>query len=375
MRRCAVTAILFLAAAIPQPALAGWSTYHGGTGLTGYAEVELGDELEVTWRLRLPGPIRVTPVTDGSVIYTAAGSHVAAISTNKRELWSTDLGEGIEAPPLVTPGSLVVGTVSGSLHSLDLETGRTLWTYELGSRIMGSPNIIKEEGALSVVAISQSDGVLHRVTLSDGKREWVTNRASRCDGALAVEGGLVVYGNCDAALYFHDAQSGRRIGKVELMTDGQVYSGVALADGSVYAGDRSGRLYAVNIKTRQITWVSSVAGADLSSTPAVSPEMVVFSSDDGSFYALSRQDGELAWSVDTGGRPLSPVIAGDRVLAAADGILFLLELGTGRVLDRLTLSDQITSPALSGSSILVGTEEGFLFNLGTRTPKDNVRKK
>jgi outer membrane protein assembly factor BamB len=364
--RCARAIVLVFVCFYAVPwALADWPTYHGGTGLTGYSDVVIGDKFKVRWRYRSPAAIRVTPVSAGKRIFVMAGSLAIALSTDGKELWQQDLSQQVEAPPVVAGEVLVVGTSAGTLFALEIDTGEKLWQYDLGSRIQGSPNLFQDKDGTSVLAISQSDGVLHRVRLSDGSRVWSTQRTNRCDGSLAVDGGLVVYGNCDAALYFHDAVSGKRTGKVELMHDGQVYAGVALSDGTVYAGDRSGRLYAVQTVSGQILWVSEVAGADLSSTPSVAPGVIVFASDDGTVYAVNREDGELAWSAETGGRPLSPVIAGNRVLVSVDGTLFMLDLSTGKILDRLELSDQITSPALVRDTIIVGTEEGYIMNIGT----------
>ena len=297
---------LLLVTLFPAPAAWGdWPTYHGPAGLTGYSDTVIGDSFQTFWRYRAPAAITVTPVTAGDRIFAMSGSVAIALSLGGEELWQSDIGEPVEAPPVVAGKTLVVGTAKGALVALGVENGRELWRYELGSRIQGSPNLVREEGGISVLAISQSDGVLHRVALSDGSRIWVTPRTNRCDGSLAVDGGLVVYGNCDAALYVHDAGSGKRTGKIKLLKDGQVYAGVALADGTVYAGDRSGRLYAVQTETGKILWVSEVAGADLSSTPSVAPGVVVFGSDDGKVYAVKREDGQLLWSMDTKGRPLS----------------------------------------------------------------------
>jgi outer membrane protein assembly factor BamB len=358
------TVVLAIALLYPPAfALADWSTYHGNSGLTGYTDTVIGERFQIQWRYRASASVRVTPIVADGRIFVLSGSLATALSAAGEELWQVDLGQQVEAPPVAAGDVLVIGTSAGSLLALETGTGRKLWKYDLGSRIQGSPNLVQGKKGDSVLAISQSDGILHRVNLSDGSRVWSTERTNRCDGSLAVDGGLVVYGNCDAALYIHDVDSGKRTGKVQLLKDGQVYAGVALADGTVYAGDRSGRLYAVKTQNGKFLWVSKVAGADLSSTPSVAPRIIVFGSDDGKFYAVSRKDGSLKWSLETEGRPMSPIIAGNRVLAPSDGTLYLLELSTGKILDRLELSDQITSPSLAGDLILLGTEEGYVMAL------------
>ena len=79
---------------------------------------------------------------------------------------------------------------------------------------------------------------------------------------------------------------------------------------------------------------------------------------------MDRASGKLLWKHDTLGFPLSPVIAGDRVLCAADGALLLVALADGKVLWSQELSDEITGPAVTRGGIYLGTEDGALVALG-----------
>ena len=361
---------LLTAVVISLPSVYGseWPTYHGSSGLLGYSKARLPDSLRILWRYRAPGSILTTPVSMGGRIYALAGGTVVALDREGKELWVQDLaragGWRFEAPALAVGDLLVAGSPEGVLFALDGKNGAVRWEYDLGGPLQGAPNWVSGPEGDTVLAVSQKDGTLHAVSLSDGSRVYASERTNRCDGSLAVDGGLVVFGNCDAALYTFDAQSGKKTGKISLLKDGQVYSGVALADGTVYAGDRSGRLYAVDVRSGKILWVNEQAGGDLSSTPAVSPDTLVYGSDDGTFYAVGRGDGAPKWVLETAGRPLSPVIASGKVLAPSDGTIYLLDLGSGRVLRELELSDQISSPAVVGSIVLVGSQEGYLFALG-----------
>ena len=66
------------------------------------------------------------------------------------------------------------------------------------------------------------------------------------------------------------------------------------------------------------------------------------------------------------GSPSSPVIAGDKVLVASDGKLFFLDFKTGKKLWSAAVSDEITSPAVVGSMVLVGGDDGTVTAFGTK---------
>jgi outer membrane protein assembly factor BamB len=93
---------------------------------------------------------------------------------------------------------------------------------------------------------------------------------------------------------------------------------------------------------------------------------VIFGADDGKVYAVDRAKGTKIWSLDTANRPLSPVIARDRVVISSGGTLFLADLATGKKLWSAPVSDDITSPAVVGGMILVGADDGTVTAYGKK---------
>jgi outer membrane protein assembly factor BamB len=75
-------------------------------------------------------------------------------------------------------------------------------------------------------------------------------------------------------------------------------------------------------------------------------------------YALDRRTGALKWKQELRSTPSSPVIAQDKVLVAAGGMLYLLRLADGEPLWSYAVSDEVTSPALAGSLVIVRTDDG-----------------
>jgi outer membrane protein assembly factor BamB len=62
--------------------------------------------------------------------------------------------------------------------------------------------------------------------------------------------------------------------------------------------------------------------------------------------------------------PSSPVIAGDKIVVAADGELYLLRLADGAKLWSLKISDDVTSPSVTQGMVLLGSEDGTVVALG-----------
>jgi len=94
--------------------------------------------------------------------------------------------------------------------------------------------------------------------------------------------------------------------------------------------------------------------------------MVVFGADDGKVHGIKRSTGEKVWTFDTGNRPMSPVIAGDRAVVSSGGSLFVLGLADGRKIWSAPVSDDISSPAVVGGRILVGGDDGTVSAYGRK---------
>ena len=113
-----------------------------------------------------------------------------------------------------------------------------------------------------------------------------------------------------------------------------------------------------------ITWRNMDADGEVFTTPAVSADRVIFGAMDDVYYALNRADGKLVWSFESRGLATSPVIAQDKVVVAAGGVLSLLALDTGKELWSFEVSDEITSPSIIGGMIVVGSDDGSVSAFG-----------
>ena len=346
-----------------------WRTYHGNFALDGLAGGSVPDAPELIWKFNAGNRVDVTPVSaDGRVYFTTAKGGLFALDLDGKQLWTQTIApDSFSSPPLLVGDFLVVGSAKGFLHAYETASGREKWGYDLGGAVQGSPNaLLLPDGRRGVMAISPSDGAIHGVDLETGKVAWKTPAVERCDGSAGVEGDLIVMGSCAAALHVYSVKKAEKLMDVPLGGDNQVAGGVAMSGTTAFAGTRSGKLCAVDVSSGKILWTNADGQGEAFMTPAVGDSVVVFGADDGKVHGLRRDTGAKLWSFDTGNRPMSPVIAGDRVLVSSGGSLFLLSLSDGKKIWSAPVSDDLSSPAVVGGRILVGGDDGTVSAYGRK---------
>jgi outer membrane protein assembly factor BamB len=203
-----------------------------------------------------------------------------------------------DAPFLCHQGLLLAGASSGILLALDVETGAEKWRIEIDGILLGSPNSIDAE---HIVLLDQGAGALHCIETKTGKIKWTTEGVERCDGSPGVGDGRVAFGSCLSALHVYDSSDGKHLRNIVVGDDAQVAGGVAIAGNQAFFGSRDGRLVNVNLEKGTIVWTSEESVDQTFSTPALSKDRVVYTSDDGFVYAVDRTIGRTVWKYDTSG--------------------------------------------------------------------------
>lgn len=339
-----------------------------------------GDDLLVErWRLHTGEPPSGAPAGDDSAVFIVTDrGKIFAVDHDGKKVWQGQAGrnpagggerEAFTASPLLAYGTLVFGSRLGVLYAFDSAAGKELWRYHVGGPVTAIPTLLEgmEKDGASLIVINQSDGTVHNIELASGELIRISPSTNRCDGSAAAGGGTIAYGNCDAAIYLLSSKSLEIARKIGLREDGQVFAGVALDGGVVFAGDRRGRLYAADIEAGTVLWVNEESRSDVSSAPAVSTGRVVYTTDDGSVAAVDRRTGSTLWRRSLEGRPKGPVFsAAGRVVVSADGTLYLLSMQNGETLWSRPVSDEISAPAVIGGLVFVATDDGFLVAFGRK---------
>ncbi len=150
----------------------------GGTA-GAWGSVAAGDHLGLRnvaagWAFQGSSPA----VADGRAYFSIAGEVVAREVSTARTVWRQEYAQadGAQAlsPPAVVGSLLLVGTVDGQLLATDIDTGMTVWAYDLGEPLVFQPIVAQgwvyvATGRGNVVGLELGDAML------DGWHMWGGN--------------------------------------------------------------------------------------------------------------------------------------------------------------------------------------------------------
>lgn len=385
MKRLAstVTAAMALATSV----LAGdaaFQTWRGDTSLSGVVNDSVPDRPTQLWKFLAGAPVSFAPVAgDGNVFVVTGKSKVFALDMKGNKVWAKTLEVkpidtntpvqtvSISAPPAYAFGTLVLASSDGGVYALDGKNGNEKWTGSVGSAVQGTPNFadMGKDGWL-VVVLSQSDGVLTAFDGVTGKEKWHTESYGRTDGHIAISGGRIAFGGCDATIHVLSTAGGNEKTAVPLGEGSEVAGGVAIVGKMVYSGSRGGALQAVDTEKNDLKWSFGGGAGELFSTPAANANVVVFSAGNGSVSAVDAGDPKSEkWSFDGGGMAAqSPLIVGDRVVVVVDGKVHILDIKDGKkpLWTSPSVGDSATPPAVVGGMIIVGSDAGSVVAFGAK---------
>lgn len=218
-----------------------------------------------------------------------------------------------------------------------------------------------------------------------------TNAAIRSTPAVTAT--MIYVGSGDGGLYAFNRATGGRVWRFD--AGDPVTASPAVAGGVVVAATHAGRLFAVDQRTGRLRW-SRQTGTELpfntypagrwdvwASSPVVSGGTVVIGGADGLVYALDLGTGRIRWAARTGGRVrATPAIADGMVIVGSwDGRVYALDLASGaeRWVHR-TIGDTLdsrafgfdrraiqSSVAVADGGVYVGSRDGGLYALDLRT--------
>ena len=270
------------------------------------------------------------------IIYvgSTAGRFEALRTTDGRRLWSVEVRGGVASAPLLHEPSEAVyfGSDNGEMYAVDAATGKVKWRYTTSGTI--NPRPVYCEG---VLLFTSSEGRIYALDAETGKWRWQYDREA--------PEGFTIHG----------------------------YSGVAVRGTTAYAGFSDGYLVAFRVFSGDVIWARSLKGdkeqfIDVDATPVFSGDLLLTSSYASGVYAISPDNGSIAWNY--------PVVGASN-LAAQGGVLYLaaprvgvvaLDRAVGRPLWRQAIAKGIPSPpVVKGPYLFLGGTESGLYVASSKT--------
>jgi outer membrane protein assembly factor BamB len=288
-----------------------------------------------------------------------------------KELWEYNALAGISTTPLVRDSMMLIGTLNGELQAVNLATGDRIGYVVLASAIAGTP---VWDGIHVYVPSAAGKQTLVRITLENGKREWVMNYGP-IESSPLLFGELLYVTTLDGILYCINKVDGMEVWKFETREQNvrkPIRSSPA-SDGAVIVfGSDDGFIYAVERAGGTLRWKYET-GASVFATPIIVRDKCIVGSLDGTVYAIDLHTGNLVWKHDTGSKIYGAAAADDaRVyVGSADGKLHALMIDSGAPAWTYEAQSVIDcAPLVAGDVLYMGSLDRTLYALRASTGEE-----
>jgi outer membrane protein assembly factor BamB len=146
--------------------------------------------------------------------------------------------------------------------------------------------------------------------------------------------------------------------------DDPLLSSPIVANGKVFIGSNSGRMYCLNAITGEKIWDYKTGSS--TGSAAISNGNIYFGSYDDYVHCLNADLGTKIWEFETGDNILSsPVVFNNRVyIGSFDGRLYCLDASNGeKIWEYLTGDIVVSSPAIYANNVCFGSADGVVYCL------------
>jgi outer membrane protein assembly factor BamB len=362
-----------------------WPQFRGNHALTGVAPSPLPDTLKLAWTYdaaenekdKMDASIESSAAIVNGVVYVGSmnGYLLAIDLATGKERWKYKAAQEIEeSSPAVSNGTVYVGDLSGMFHAVDTATGKSKWTFKAGGEIKSSP-VVFTDGGVEKVLIGSYDQSLYCLNAKTGAVLWKFSINGPVHATPSIGNGVAYLTGCDEVFYGVRLSDGKEVQHIPSGAYTGASPALLLAPPTAMAffGTFNNDVLGVNLTTKRIMWryEHPLRHFPFYASAAVTPSLVIVGGRDKMVHALlpkpGTNKGKAAWTFLTKARvESSPAIAGTRIYVGSnDGTLYVLDLATGKKLWEFTAGAPISaSPAIGGGRLVVGDQDGKLYCLG-----------
>jgi outer membrane protein assembly factor BamB len=266
-----------------------------------------------------------TPVLQGDNVYFGAyDSNVYALKmADGTPVWDKpfDTGGPVVARLTASDTTLYAASEDGNVYALDLKTGKPGWTFGAGAAVWAAPLL-----AGDILYVASVDGKLFALNAATGETRWdqpfSTGHGLISDPRLS--GSTLLVGGIDRTLHAVNAESGEE--EWSFKTDNWFWGRPLVDDGTVYAPNLDGRVYALSLADGKPVWDAPFEAKEpLRSAPVLAGDTgdtLVIVDRGGNVYGLKPADGKLKWSAAAALEKTvlaDPAVVGGQVVVSAEG--------------------------------------------------------
>jgi outer membrane protein assembly factor BamB len=259
-------------------------------------------------------------------VQTNQGNFHVLDSESGRLLWSQNLGRNaVDVQAASSNATAVFVTNSNVLYACDRASGRIMWQQFL-EHLPASSTAADE----ARVWVGLTSGNLSAYDIKSGKPLWNFQAKSEISSRPHPAGRVVVFASHDGKVYVSRTEAAQilmRWGSGGPITAPLGTHGVRTL--LVPSGDKS--LYAVDLWTGDTKW-NFPTGAPVEQEPLIAGDEAFIVNNQGLLSSVSAVTGEAHWTISTLGGPLLGVTPKRVYLESRDGDLFIVDRVTGSML-------------------------------------------
>jgi outer membrane protein assembly factor BamB len=306
------------------------------------------------------------------------------------------------AAPVKSESLLLVSAGRGRIDGLDASTREEKWRFpkswdiaDSGARdlagIYGDP-IVAKDGTAYLGDYNGRVYVFRPGDFNPNASEKPKAGALKFDdpiiGGIALdESNNLLFVTSGKALYsvntkdlitrIQNKDSSVKVSKL-LATSEDIWSAPLLANGKVYVGSTDGNLYAIDPTSGKEEWRFNT-GKAIASKPELNNGAIYVGGFGGRLYAVDASNGSEKWSFKTSSWVWSkPAVSGGKLyFGDFDGNVYAIDASTGQQTWRNELGKGSirSAVAVTGSTIVVATEDGWIVGLSSDGAEKRWEKK
>lgn len=344
-----------------------WPMFHDNLSHTGNSKSTAPKTNHILWSSYVGDFSYSSPVISNGTVYIGSedGNTYALNATTGNRLWNFSIAKppGSLSPPAVAEGMVYIGSKDG-VYALNASTGNKIWNYTTSKSVTTAPAV-----ANGIVYATSSDNNVYSLNATTGEKIWFFTTIWYIQTSPAISKGIVYVVSLDFKVYALNATTGREIWRYDVNPGG--ISSPAVYNDVVYVGSWDHNVYALNAETGKKLW-NYTTGSGVNSSPAAANGIIYVGSEDGNIYALNAETGSQIWNYTVGAYGLtSPAVAGGVVyigaIATPSGMgcnFYALNAATGSKIwsDNRVNYNAVSSAAIASGIVYAGFMRGNVYS-------------
>ncbi|RTE66526.1 outer membrane protein assembly factor BamB [Amphritea opalescens] len=290
-------------------------------------------------------------------------------------LWSKSVGAGLgeafnKLSLAVSGDAVYAADVEGRVVAYDRHDGSSLWSVDLDTPIVGGVGVGPNH-----VAVTTESGEVVMLSAEDGVEMWRQQMSSETLSPVQMNNEMAVAQLQNGKLVAMNISSGERLWTYDSQIPSLTLRGTSspiVAANATIAGFANGKLAAVRNDTGAELWERRIIIPegkteierliDIDARPLYIDGVIYIVSYQGKLVAVSAADAQVLWSQNASSYRSLAAGFGNIYVSQANGFIEAFDQRSSASVWRQAALEnrQTTSPAVLGTSVVVGDYEGYL---------------